>query len=189
MKRISVLVVVIAAVALTMGCGSSPAASQAQQAAPPAPDWLEEIAPEDAFWGIGQAKLQNESLAMETAESRARRAAAMQISVMVQGMLTDYAKESGLAQNSRSIQSIERIGRDLVDMNVSGAIPNARKRMPDGTWWVRVSVKKADAQRSIGAIVNNEMADFAEFKADQALRMLDSQLGKNQSKPMINETD
>jgi hypothetical protein len=188
MKKISVLFVVIVVMALAMGCGSSPA-SQSGAAAPTAPDWLEEIAPEDAFWGIGQAKLQNESLAMETAESRARRAVAMQISVMVQGMLTDYAKESGLAESSRSIQSIERIGRELVNMNISGATPNARKRMPDGTWWVRVSVRKADAQKSIGSIVDHEMADFAEFKADQALKMLDAQLGKNQPKPMIRAED
>jgi hypothetical protein len=188
MKRFSVLFVAIIGMALAMGCGSSPA-SPPQQAAPTAPDWLEEIAPEDAFWGIGQAKLQNESLAMETAESRARRAVAAQIGIMVQGMLTDYAKESGLAENSRSIQSIERIGRDLVNMNISGATPNARKRMPDGTWWVRVSVRKADAQKSIGAVVDNEMADFAEFKADQALKALDAQLGKNQPRPMIRAED
>jgi len=181
MRNLSVLCIVFVSLVLVVGCGSAPA-TQVQKD-PTAPDWVDELAPEDAFWGIGLAKLQNESLAAETATTRAQRDVGRQISTLVQGLLTDYAKESGLANNSRSIQSIENIGRNLVNVNLSGATPNARKRMPDGTWWVRVAVKKADAQKAVNSIVNNEMADFAEFKAAEALKMLDYELGKAQSKP------
>ena len=181
MKKISVLLAALFIVAL-VGCGSSPASQTAS--ASTVPDWMEEIAPEDVFWGIGFAKLQNESLAMETATTRAQRDIARQISASVQGLLTDYARESGLQNNSRSIQSIENIGRNLVNANLSGASVNKRTKMPDGTWYVRASIKKADAQRTINSIVNHEMADFAEWKSDQALRMLDSELAKTQSRPV-----
>ena len=188
MRKLTVLFVTALIVVLT-GCGSAPASQAAAAAEPTAPEWVDELPPEDAFWGIGVAKLQNESLAMETATTRAQRDVARQISTLVQGMLTDYASESGLQDNSRSIQSIENIGRNLVNMNLSGAVPNARKRMPDGTWWVRVSVKKADAQKTVNSVVDHEVADYAEFKADQAIKMLDFELGKAQSKPTPRSED
>ena len=186
MRKLSVLFAALLVVAL-VGCASS--ASPQAAPASTAPDWIAELPPEDAFWGIGMAKLQNESLAMETATTRAQRDVARQISASVQALLTDYANESGLQGNSRSVQSIENIGRNLVNMNLSGATPNQRTRMPDGTWYVRVSVKKADAQKTVNSIVNHEMADFAEFKADQALRMLDSELSKTQSRPQVRSED
>ena len=183
MRKLITLFIAILVLAFVSGCGSAPAAQQQQAVSPTAPEWIDELPPEDAFWGIGIAKLQNENLAMETATTRAQRDVARQISTLVQSLLTDYAKESGLVDNSRSIQSIENISRNLVNVNLSGAVPNARKRMPDGTWWVRVAIKKADAQKAVNTVVDNEMADFAEFKAEQALKMLDSELGKAKSKP------
>ena len=126
---------------------------------------------------------------MQTATSRARRDVAEQISVQVQGMLTDYARESGLVDDSRSIQSIENIGRDLININLAGAVPNQRDQMPDGTWWIRVSVSKADARREINSVINHEMADFAEFQAERALQMLDSQMDRLQSRPTPRSAD
>ena len=181
MRKFSVLFATLLVVALA-GCASS-AASQAAPAST-VPDWMEETAPQDVFWGVGFSKLQNESLAMETATTNAQRDVARQISASVQALLTNYANESGLQGNSRSIQAIENISKNLVNMNLSGATVDKRKRMPDGTWYVRVSVMKGDAQRAVNSMVNNEMADFAEFKADQALRMLDIELAKVQSKPV-----
>jgi hypothetical protein len=181
MKKLYLLLIVMLAMTLVVGCGSAPA--PAAQAASTLPAWFAELPPEDAVWGIGFAKLTNESLAMQTATTRAQRDAAMQISAMVRGELIDYANESGLATNPRSMIAIENIGTNLVNMNLSGATTNARDRMPDGTWYVRVSVRKADAQRQVNSIVNNEMADFAEFRADQALRRLETSIASTTSRP------
>jgi len=179
MKKLSVLFIAMIVMALVMGCGSS------QKAAPAvaAPDWLDELPKNDEFWGIGFAKLQNESLARETAISRARRDVAGQLSVLVQSLLEDHAKESGTVQDSTSTQSIERVGRDLININLSGAVPNAQKRMPDGTWWVRVSIKKAEAKKDVANVFDNEAARYADFKKQEALKRLDEQLEKTQSKP------
>jgi hypothetical protein len=153
------------------------------------PAWAAEFPPDNVFWGIGLAKLQNDSLAMQTATSRARRDVAAQISIQVQGMLTDYARESGLADSSRSIQSIENIGRDLINLNLSGASPNARERAQDGTWWVRVEISKDNVKKDVNSIINHEMAAFAEFEAERAIRLLDAQLDKLQSRPTPRSVD
>jgi len=183
MKKLNVLfiAVMVMVMALAVSCGSSGGSTAAVN--PTAPDWVDEMPPEDAFWGIGIAKLQNESLAKSTATARARRDVASQLSVLVQGMLTDYAKESGTINNSTSLQAIESIGREVVNANLSGASANAQKRMPDGTWWVRVSLKKADAKGAVSDVIENEASRYADFKAQEALKMLDAQLDKTSSTP------
>ena len=188
MKNINVLIIAIFLVAITLGCGSSPA-QQETHGPMNVPAWINELPPQDVFWGIGTAQLQNQTLAWQAATSRARRDIAEQISVQVQGMLTDYARESGLADSSRSIQSIENIGRDLVNLTISGATPVIREQTSDGTWWIRVEVSKTDTKNDINHIVNHEMADFAEFQAERALQMLDSQLDRLQSRPTPRSTD
>jgi hypothetical protein len=187
MKKLHVLFAAVVLMAAVMGCASSPAAP----AAPPldAPEWVDELPPEDAFWGIGIAKLQNESLAQQAANSRARRDVAGQLSVLVQGMLVDYAREAGTVNDSTSIQFIESIGRDLINSNLSGAVPNARKRMPDGTWWIRVALKKADAKKAINDVIDSEAARFADFKAQEALKMLDQKLAEAEIKPTPRSED
>ena len=194
MKKNSVWIITALIMALVVaGCGSAPAATApvtAQEAAlPTAPDWVDELPPEDALWGIGMAKLQNESLAQQAATSRARRAVAEQLSVLVQGMLTDYAREAGTISDSTSIQLVESVGRDVVSNSLSGAAPNARKRMPDGTWWIRVSLQKADAKKVAASAIDSEAARFADFKAQEALKMLDAQLDKNKPKPLVKTED
>ena len=183
LNKFGVLFAALMIAALVMGCGSQSAAKTN------APEWADDLPPEDAIWGIGIAKLQNQSLGLETATTRAQRDVARQLSVLVQGMLTDYAREAGTLNNSSSIQFIESVGRNLVNANLSGATPNARKLMPDGTWWVRVSLKKADAKKVINDTYDNEAARYAEFKAGEALKMMDANLAKFQSMPSPRSED
>ncbi|MCL2765804.1 MAG: LPP20 family lipoprotein [Treponema sp.] len=181
MKRIFVFFAVII-VALATGCGSAPATMTA-------PEWADELPPESAFWGIGFAKLQNENLARDAAMSRAKRDVAAQLSTLVQSMLTDYARESGTLQDSASIQSIERVSQELINLNLSGATPNAQRRMPDGTWWVRVSLGKADAQRMVNDVFTNEASRYADFRANEAARMMQQRIAETQSKPTPRSED
>jgi len=184
MKKLFVMFAVALLIAAFIGCGSAPQQSQST-----VPDWVSEIAPEDVFWGIGIAKLQSDSLAMETATTRAQRDVARQISVLVQGMLTDYESQSGSTSNPRALEAIERIGRNLINTNLSGAVPNQRTKMPDGTWWVRVSIRKADAKRVIDPAIENEAADLVESRSPQALSEMDTQIDKHQSTPEPRSVD
>ena len=69
--------------------------------------------------------------------------------------------------------------------NLAGATPIKRDKMDDGTWWIRVSILKADAARQIHDYLNNEVADYAEFRAARALDQLDYQLQQTQSRPTV----
>jgi len=179
MKKALGVLIALTMIMLMAGCASKP--SQISGIA--APDWAADLPPAGEFWGIGIAKLQNEGLARETATARARRDVAAQVNVLVQGFLEDYAKESGTLSNTTSIQSVERLGRELIDMNLTGATPNNQARMSDGTWWVRVSITKTDVQRQIDAILETEASLYADFKREEASKLLDSRLEQTRSMP------
>jgi len=188
LNKFSVLFAVVIIAAL-MGCGSQ-AASQGNSgtnAASPkpsgTPDWYEDMPPADAFWGVGSARLEDESQSQQLATFRARRDVAEQLSSIVQGMLIDYYRQAGALDKPNTTAFIENISKGLVNANLVGAVPNARKRMDNGTYWVRVSLMKADAKKVITDTYDSEAARFSEFKAREALKELDFNLNKYQEKP------
>lgn len=198
LNKFNVLFTVVMTAAL-MGCGSSPAkqttttqtvSSQSNSGTyttspkpSSTPDWFEDMPPADAFWGIGRAKLDDESQSLQYATYRARRDVAEQLSTIVQGMLIDYYRQAGALNKPNTTAFIENIGKGLVNANLVGAPVNARKRMDDGTYWVRVSLMKADAKKVITDTYDSEAARFSEFKAREALKELDFNLNRYQEKP------
>jgi hypothetical protein len=168
----------VSLVFMAAACGSSPAPATAGPTN--TPEWLNDFPPEDVLWGIGTAKQSSPSMSMTTAEARARTAIARQLQTKVQAMFTDYNLDAGKtgAQANASLQ--EDVSRQITNMDVSGARPIKRWEAPDGTWWFLVEYKKSDAKTAVASILRNEEAAFAQFKAQQALDMLDYQLEKNE---------
>jgi hypothetical protein len=120
---------------------------------------------------------------MTTAEARARTHIARQLDTKVQAMFTDYNLDAGNVNNQANTSLQEDVGRQVADIDVK-ARPIKRWQAPDGTWWIMVEMKKSDAKQQIASILGNEEATFAQFKAQQALQMLDAQLAKNE-KPVL----
>jgi len=173
MKKIS-LILLVFAFAL-MSCASKPAAAGSASDIPP---WLNDFPPEDAIWGIGSAKQSSPSMSMTTAEARARVAIARQLQTKVQAMFTDYNLDAGNAKNQANTSLQEDVSRQITNMDVSGARPIQRWQGKDGTWWFLVEMKKSDAKKQVASILGNEEAAYAQFKAQQALQMMDAQLAK-----------
>jgi len=184
MKKLFLSFCMMAVVFMMTVCQSSPATAPA--AAPAAagpvntPDWLNDFPPEDAIWGIGTAKQSSPSMSMTTAEARARVAVARQLNTKVQAMFTDYNLDAGNVRNQANSSMQEDVSRQITNMDVSGARPVKRWQAPDGTWWYLVEFKKSDAKKAVASILGNEEAAYAQFKAQQALQMLDAQLAKNE---------
>jgi len=183
LNKFNVLFAAFVITALVMGCGSQSAARKN------VPDWVDELPTDDAFWGIGIAKFEDQSLGLETATARAQRDIARQINVLVQGMLEDASRAAGTVKSPNSSQFAQSVGRTLINANLSGAAPNARKLMPDGTWWVRVSLKKTDAKKVISDAYDSEAARYAEFKGREGLKTMDDELAKFKSKPIPRSED
>jgi hypothetical protein len=180
MKKACSILVVLALVFTVVACKSS---ASVKPGPTTTPEWLNDFPPEDVLWGIGIAKQSSPSMSMTTAEARARVAIARQLSTKVQAMFTDYNLDAGPVGNQASTSLQEDVSRQVTNMDVSGARPIKRWEAPDGTWWYLLELNKADAQKMVASILGNQEALYAQFKAEQALKMLDAQLAKNE-KPL-----
>jgi hypothetical protein len=179
-KAFSILVVLVLVFAVA-ACGTTSKAQPNAQSN--SPDWVNDFPPEDVLWGIGTAKQSSPSMSMTTAEARARVAIARQLNTKVQAMFTDYNLDAGPVGNQVSTSLQEDVSRQVTNMDVSRARPIKRWEGPDGTWWFLLELSKADAKNAVASILGNQEALYAEFKANQALQMLDAQLAKNE-KPL-----
>jgi hypothetical protein len=176
-KGLSMCLMAIALVVLAASCGGAPAA---QQQDPNSPPWLNDFPPEDALWGIGSAKQSSAQLAMNTAEARARTSIARQLNTKVDAMFTDYMRDAGTTGSQTALSLQEDVSRQITSMQLNGARPIQRWPAPDGTWWYLVEYKISDAKEALAPMFTSEEARYAEFKAEEALRMLDDQLAKRE---------
>ncbi|MDR0302706.1 MAG: LPP20 family lipoprotein [Treponema sp.] len=182
MKKTCLILLVLSLGFVLAACGSSSKAIPASDM----PPWMNDSPPEDALWGIGIAKQSSPQMSMTTAEARARVSIARQLSTKVQAMFTDYNLDAGNVNNQANASLQEEVSRQITNMDVSGARPIQRWQAKDGTWWFLVEMKKSDAKNQMASILGNEEAAFAQFKAQQALQMLDAKLAKNEKPLQVN---
>jgi hypothetical protein len=153
---------------------------------PNSPEWLNDFPPEDVIWGIGSAKQSSDALSMSTAETRARTAIARQLNAKVDAMFTDYMRDAGTVGSQTALSLQEDVSRQVTSLQLNGARPVKRWKAPDGTWWYLVEYKLSDAKAALSNVIDSEAARFAEFKAEEALKMLDAQLAKNEKPIAVN---
>ncbi|MDR0584629.1 MAG: LPP20 family lipoprotein [Treponema sp.] len=171
--------------AMLIACGSSPAGTASGPVS--TPDWLNDFPPEDVIWGVGSARQTSVSMSMTTAEARARVSIARQLDNKVQAMFTDYNLDAGNAGAQANASMQEDVSRQITNINLSGARPIKRWQGPDGTWWYLVEYSKSSAKTAVASILGNEEAAFAQFKAQQALDILDQQLAKSEKPVLVNQ--
>ena len=176
----SVLVLVF----ILFSCNSSPV----RVSDPTMPPWINEQPPEDMLWGIGVSSNAQMQMRMTMADSGARQDLARQLQTLAQGMVTDYSREAGGINNTAAMQFQEVVSRQVSQANLQGAVRDTTWNSPDGrTMWMRIKMSKADAARLAAneaqKAVDSEAARYAEFKAMDALKMMDQQLQKNSTLP------
>jgi len=175
MKRIFSIVLVLSLVLISIGC-----ASNAGPGGTNLPPWVNDLPNEGELIGIGSAKQSTESMSMTTAEARARVSIARALNNKVQAMFVDYNLDAGPAGNQASTSMQEDVSRQVTNMNVSNSQRTQLWVAPDKTYWIQVTMKISDARNQLSSIIGSEEAAYAQFKAQQALAMMDAQLAKSE---------
>jgi hypothetical protein len=179
MKRLTPALLILTAVLLVFGCASKP-----QSGGSDMPDFvLNPPVQDEVLYGIGSAKQVSDQMAITMADSRARQSIGFQLRTNVQAMITDYARQAGTQDNNVALEFAEVVGRQLVNVELSGAKVIKREKMKDSTFWVLMAYDKAAAAQSVAAIIENEASRYAEFKAMEALKLMDYQLSRTDTKP------
>jgi hypothetical protein len=176
-KCFSILLLPLLA-ALVMSCGSAPAPANVPQGT--VPKWfLSPPKSEDAIYGRGTAKLQDLNMSITTAEARARTAISFTLNANIEAMVIDFNQTAGNTDVQSNLTFVQNISRQISASKLSGVEIQDSEVGPDGTVYVLAVMSKADAKKNFEDKFNEpEVAKYAAFKADEALRMLDAQIGK-----------
>ncbi|MFP3090715.1 hypothetical protein LQZ21_10355 [Treponema sp. TIM-1] len=175
----------ICAALVLISCKSSPNTQSLKIKDENIPEWINDFPPEGLLWGIGSAKSSIDSLAMETAELRARQDISRQLTVITDGLIETFAQEAGSTDSQAALEYKQSVARGLTSANLVGAIPVKRWKAPDGTWWYQIQIDKSAAAQVAAGIVENEASLYAQFKAQNALQKMDDLLDKKKSVPII----
>ncbi|MDR2142918.1 MAG: hypothetical protein LBP29_00940 [Treponema sp.] len=178
------IVSMLAAVLVFAGCTSKPPAVSD----PDMPPWVNEQPPEGLLWGIGVSSNAQQNMRLTMADAAARQDLARQLQVLAQGMVTDYAREAGGIDDTAAIQFQETVSRQIAQANLQGAVRDLVWTTPDKkTLWIRLRLSKADAARTTAdqaqKAIDSESARYAEFKAMDALKMMEQQIDRNSTSP------
>lgn len=187
MKRVFTLLIVLMMMVTFISCGSEPETgnntSAANQGGADVPEFfLFPPQAKDAIYGIGSHKSKDLSVAREVATTRARADIAKQVSVSVQTMLTDYFQEAGVGDDKQSIEMVEKITKEVADIELSGATTKevyVTKDMQQVFVLVEYPTDNFIQDQVAEVFQRNESAAFAEFKADQALAKLEHEVDNN----------
>ena len=183
---VSVFILVLAVFAFS--CKSKPEAVTD----PTMPPWVNEQPPAGVLYGIGVSSNVQQQMRMTMSDAGARQDIARQIQVLAQGMVTDYAREAGGINQTAALQFQETVSRQIAQANLQGAVRDVLWTTKDGkTLWTRLKMSKDDAAKTINdqaqKAIESEASRYAEFKAMDAVKMMDFQLQKNSvsSQPVI----
>jgi hypothetical protein len=183
-KGFCVCFMVLASTMLVLSCKGAPSAHLQDPNSPP---WLSDFPPDGMIWGIGSAKQSSDEFSRTTAEVRARTSVARQLSAKVDAMFNDYMRDAGTVDNQTALSLQENVSRQVTSLQLNGVRPIKRWKAPNGTWWYMVEYNAADAKTVLAPVFTSEEANYAEFKAEEALRMMDAQLSKNEKPIPVSE--
>ena len=134
------------------------------------------------IFGVGGSKLTNNTRAVQASDAQARTDIATKLKTEVQAMIIDYFRSAGTENNQASLNFYESISRQLTDAYLTGVDVVKREKTKDGTYWTLMRISKTDAAsaaaNAIQDVYESEAARYAEFKAMDALKMMEQQLNK-----------
>lgn len=176
MKRLVPFVFLILAAAAIMGCATSEKVVKTGL-----PDFvLNPPVADDAFYGVGYGRQSTFQLSKTISMTNARADIARQIETSIQAAVISYAQEAGVDDNTQTISFAETITREITNTRLTGATPERFEQDDDGGVWVLMSYPKNSLMEAAEELfTRNEDAAFAEFKAAQAMEMLDAQIANN----------
>ncbi|SFX81057.1 LPP20 family lipoprotein [Marinospirillum alkaliphilum] len=148
----------------------------------PAPMWVCNPFMEGGMAAIGEGRpnpANDRNLQRRQAVANARQSLAEEMSVKVQGMLTDWVRSTGAGSGQTYESNIENVTRQVADQTLQGSRQMNQWFAPDGTLVVLVGMPE---QQQIGdnirSSLRNDEALYQQFSSKQALEALDARINQ-----------
>jgi hypothetical protein len=184
-ERSFFLLPLITGLVLFIGCGSSPEAASGDMANDLPAFVLNPPTDEAMLFGIGGAKQANAQRSIQVADMRARQDIAGQLTILAKGMITDYSREAGIEGSKTALEFQEIVGRQLINVELTGVRVIKREPAKDGTLYSLLAMNKEDMLKQSAVILDSEASRYAEFKAMNSLEEMERQLEKAGTKPTV----
>ena len=178
MKKAFIAVLVVLLAIFAFGCKSTGEKRMAED--PNIPSFVSNPPTDDKFiFGVGSAKMTSTSLALQAADARARTDISNKLNTEVQAMIIDYSRTAGTETNqTTALTFYESISRQLTEAKLRNVEVVKREQTADGSYWTLARISKEDAAQVAADVIESEASRYAEFKAMEALKMMDQQLNK-----------
>lgn len=162
---------------LISGCGSSRNYSSERRME--MPSWYVKPAKSDfSIYGLGTAKLSNDSLSKSTATSRARTDIVIQISTRLKTVITQYIQEIG-TENKQADSYINTINNKVINVELTDAVLEKIYVATDNTWYAQLSYPRDKMINIVTEILsNNSMEQVGSEEIEEIMKRLNSSIKK-----------
>jgi hypothetical protein len=191
-KSFAILLVLIVVLFLSLGCTTQKSISSKAPKAPviiglegqPQPEWVN-LVPKvaDVHYETGYAKLSNKANSIKRANADAKEKISQWINTQVQSVVVNYTSDFGAGDDRQAIEAYESISRQVSETSLMGVTQESVWVDQEGGVWVLLSMPKENTLKAFEAasqsFEQNDAAAYAQFKMNEALKMLESTLAKD----------
>jgi hypothetical protein len=189
MKKSLIVLMIAFAATIVIGCKSEPKPDPRSKIVGyegvERPDWVNRPPKSDTHkYVVGQGReQQTETARRGTARASGLAQIAEWKSTVVKASIKDYLDESGTTGNTQSLEYFQQTVISRAEANLRGFEEEDYWIDQDRVYRILYSYPKADLaadfQAEAGNFQRNEAAAFAEFKAQEAFKYLESQMNNN----------
>lgn len=180
MKKVLLLMTVIAAMFLLYGCGKEKAAEPQGPQKVFEPEWYGIQDNPDYVYTFGKAEKKSENSSMTAATANAYQEAAIYVEAHVKTMMKNFEEEAGV-ENPEVTALTSNVTKVVANQKFSNTMLTKRDQriLPNGNYkaFVRISIPKAEVNKNMLNQIKREEALYNQFKASQAFQELDKELG------------
>ena len=143
------------------------------------PSWyLNPPESDEIIYGTGASeKTASQSLGKQTADANARTDLANTIQVSVQSMVRTFLQQSGTLEEARALQFSEAVGKNVVDVKLTGVNISQREEIGD-VYYSLAEVSMDSVKNALLSAVRDAAAEYSEMKARQAFDDLSKEIDK-----------
>lgn len=182
MKKALVTLLMILLAFSVLGCGSKPDEDKTVgKDGAPRPEWVKKmskVGDENIHYEVGYGKLSNYATSLKRAEADGRNKIALWIQADVNTVLKNYTQDSGIGDQRELIEFMEEVSMQTAKLSLNGATFEESWEDAEGGVYILMSydINKAatNLQNQLKSYQRNEAAAFAEFKAQEAFKMLNA---------------
>lgn len=183
--RLLILALLVLSLLFISACGKNKAVGKPDGEIVYRPAWWASQTDPNYVCSYGHGLNVTETSSLNTAKANAMLEAAQYVEVEINGMLKSYEEEAGV-YDPQLLALSQKVVKAISSARFSGAITGMTEtrqvKEQTGTrfkTWIQVKIPKDEINKNLVNNIRNEEALYNQFKASQAFKELDEEIGED----------